>query len=127
MKLLFVDKKDIATFARLEVLRDQYHHQVDYASTFDEFLSEYAVDKYHIVILDFAVEAGAKAIEYIDRTDPKQRVIIISVSEAYSEPNGCVHCAGHFNRHRLKEPVGVMDLANAIRDFDYAPCAHYRD
>ena len=127
MKLLLVDRKDIATFAREEVLSQQYHHQVDYAFTYDEFLSKYAVDKYRIVILDFAVEAGAKALSYIEGTDPKQRVIIISGSEAYSESNGCAHCVERYNRRRLKKPVGIADLANAIRDFDYAPCAHYHE
>ena len=127
MKLILVDKKDIATFAREEVLRDQYHHTVDYAFTFDEFAGKFAVDKYRIVILDFAIEAGAKALEAVNRLDPKQRVIVISASEAYSEPHGCAYCVEHYNRRRLKKPVGVMDLANLIRDFDYSPCTYYHD
>ena len=127
MKLLFVGKKEIASFTRISVLRDQYHYQVDYAFTADAFIAEYAVDKYHIIILDFAVEAGTVALEYIERKDPKQRVIVISASESYSEANGCAYCIERFNRHRLKEPVGIMDLVNAIRDFDYTPCMHCHD
>jgi DNA-binding NarL/FixJ family response regulator len=127
MKLLLIDKQDLSTFAREEVLRDQYHHEVDYAFTFDEFKEKYAVGKYRIIILDFMLEAGAKALEEIDRLDPKQRVIILSASEAYSEPHGCAYCVEHYNRRRLKKPVGVMELADLIRDFDYASCTHYHD
>ena len=127
MKLILVDKKDIATFAREEVLRDQYHHNVDYAFTLDEFKTKFAVGKYRVAIVDFAVEAGAHALEHIDRLDPKQRVIIISASEGYSEPHGCAYCAEHYNRRRLRKPISVMDLAGLISNFDYSPCTYYHD
>jgi DNA-binding NarL/FixJ family response regulator len=127
MKLLLIDKQDLSTFAREEVLRDQYHHEVDYAFTFEEFKKKYAAGKYRIIILDFMLEVGAKALEEIDRLDPKQRVIILSASEAYSEPHGCAYCVEHYNRRRLKKPVGVMELADLIRDFDYASCSHYHE
>ena len=127
MKLILVDKKDLAAFAREEVLKDQYHHTVDNAFTFDEFKSKFAAGKYHIVILDFATEVGAKALEEIDRLDPNQRVITLSASEGYSEPKGCAYCVEHHNRRHLKEPVSVMELANVVREFDDTRCAYYHD
>jgi len=127
MKLLLIDKKDLSTFAREEVLRDQYHHDVDYAFTLEEFRAKYAKGAYRIVIVDFALEVGAAALEAIDRIDPNQRVILLSDSDAYSEPEGCAYCVEHHNRRRLKKPVGVMDLANLIRDFDYTRCAYYHE
>ena len=125
MKLILIDKQDIATIAREEVLRDRFHFTVDYALTFEEFNAKYAVGKYHTVIVDFAMDAGAKALAHIDKVDPKQRVVVISASEAYSEPLGCDYCVKHYNRRRLKKPFGVMELADLIRDFDETACAFY--
>lgn len=127
MKLLLIDKAGLATFAREEILQDQFHHRVDYAFSYNEFKAKYRVGLYRVVIVDFALEFGAKALEEIDRLDAKQRVIILSESEAYSEPNGCAYCVAYHNRRRLKEPVSVMELGSLIRDFDYTNCAYYHD
>lgn len=127
MKLLLIDKQGLATFAREEVLKDQFHHHVDYAFSYDEFKAKYRPGSYKIVIVDFALDYGAKALEDIDRIDPKQRVVILSESEAYSEPRGCAYCVEHYNRRRLKPPVSVMELGNLIRDFDDTSCAYYHD
>ncbi len=127
MKLILIDKQDLATLARKEILQDQFHFNIDYVSSYEDFAAWYAKGKYHIVMLDFSLEAGAKALEMIDSVDPKQRVIIISDSEKYSEPNGCAYCVEHYNRRRLKEPVSVFEVANLIRDFDYTACAYYHE
>jgi len=127
MKLILIDKQDIATIAREEVLRDQYHYKVDYAFTFEDFQSKFAVGKYRIVILDFAIEPGAEALEFVNSQDPTQRMIVISASNEYSEPHGCAYCVEHFNRRRLMKPFSVMELANLIRDFEETSCAYYRE
>lgn len=127
MKLLLIDKQGLATYAREEILKDQFHHNVDYAFSYDEFKAKYAAGIYSIVIVDFALDYGTKALEEIDRIDPKQRVIILSESEAYSEPNGCAYCVEHHNRRRLKPPVSIIELGSLIRDFDYTSCAYYHD
>ena len=127
MKLILIDKQDLSTLARKEILQDQFHFDIDNVSTYEDFAAKYAKGKYHIVMLDFSLEAGAKALEMIDSVDPKQRVVIISDSEKYSEPNGCAYCVKHYNRRRLKEPVSVFEVANLIRDFDYTTCAYYHE
>jgi DNA-binding NtrC family response regulator len=127
MKLILIDQDNIATIAREEILTDQYHYDVDNALTFDDFKSKYTVGKYHIVILDFAIDAGAKALEYIDKTDPKQRVIVISAGKEYNVEYGCDYCVEHYNRRLLKKPLSVMELANVIREFDDTSCAYYHD
>jgi len=127
LKLILIDQHNIATIAREEVLRDQHHFDVDYTTTFEEFRAQYSIGKYDIAILDFAFEAGAKALEHIDETNPQQRVIVISEDEEYIAPNGCAYCVEHYSRRRMIKPFSVMDLANLIRDFDYTHCTYYRD
>ncbi|MHC3993364.1 response regulator [Thiomicrolovo sp. ZZH C-3] len=127
MNLLLIDKQGLATYAREEILHDQYHHHVDYVFTFEDFKAKYAVGRYNIVIVDFALEAGVEALKMIDSLDPKQRVIILSAIDDYSEHKGCAYCVEHHNRRRLKEPVSIADLANLIKNFDYTTCAHYHD
>ena len=127
MKLILVDKQDLSTIAREEILRDQFHFEVDYAFTFEDFAAKFAKGKYRVVLIDFAIEAGAKALELVDEVDPKQRVVILSASESYSEPHGCPYCVEHYNRRRLKKPVSVIEVANLIRDFDYTSCAYYHE
>lgn len=127
MKLILIDKQDVATLARETVLRDQYHFSVEYVFSFEEFKRKYSAGKYHVVILDFALDAGAKALELVDRTAPKQRVVVISASEAYSEPLGCAYCVEHHNRRRLKKPFSVMELAEIVQEFDNTSCAYYHD
>lgn len=127
MKILLVDKNDIATISRVEFLQDQAHHEVESVSTFDAFKARFAKGRYKIVILDFAFEAGKEALDYIDRIDPEQRVITISDSDDYSEPHGCLYCVKRFRRRRLKKPFPLMELADLIRDFDLVSCAHYHE
>jgi len=127
MKILLADKKGIATSARKEVLEDRFHYDVDSVSTFEEFKALYAAGKYHIVIVDFTMESGREVLDLIDRIDAKQRVIILSASEDYSEHKGCAYCVEHHYRRRLKEPIGILELGNLIRDFDYTRCAFYHE
>jgi len=127
LKLILIDQHDIATIAREEILRDQYHFDVDFAFTFEAFEAYYAIGKYDIAILDSSVEAGAKALEHIDETDPAQRVIVFSDGEEYIAPYGCAYCVEHYSRRRMEKPLSVMDVANQIRDFDYTHCTYYHD
>ncbi len=127
MKLLYVDKAGLSTLTRAQMLADQHKLDVEPVTTYEAFTEKYAKGVYHAVIIDFTVEAGQKALELIDRIDPKQRVITISATESYSEPHGCTYCAGHHNRRRLKEPFPLSDLAGLIRDFDFVGCVYYRE
>ena len=127
MKLILVDRNDIGSLSRLQALKDQHGFYVDFTFSLESFLRQFARDKYHIVIIDFSIESGKDALDHVDSIDPKQRVITISASDAYSEPHGCAYCVEHFNRRRLKKPFPVMELVNLINDFDQVGCEHYHD
>ena len=127
MNLLLIDKIGLAVSAREMVFEEQYHFNVDHAYTVEDVREKYAADKYDVVIVDFSYEPGAEALTLIEGINPKQRVIVLSDSDAYSEPNGCAYCVEHSNRRRLKSPVSIMALANLVRDFDYTQCAHFHE
>jgi DNA-binding NtrC family response regulator len=127
MKILLVDKDDISTISRVEFLRNQTRHDIEFVSTFDAFKAQFAKGRYRIVVLDFAFESGKKALEYIDKIDPDQRVITISDSEEYSEPDGCLSCVERFRRRRLKKPFPLTELVDLICNFDLTGCAYYHE
>ena len=130
MKILIIDQNDFQTQTRAALIRDIPNHEVYVIDNVDDLKHEYKKDKYDIVVIDFDNKneqgcIGKRCLDVVDAIDPMQRVITLSASNDYSDPNGCEHCVSNHRRRRLNKPTPLHNLVRMIDGFDGYTCDHF--
>lgn len=122
MKLLFIDNKSMQNSIRLGLLEQMAHHQVYLTDKLDDTMIYYKTHKPELVLIDFSIDIGLKALQKILEHNPTQHVITISDSFDCSEILGCDYCVENYKKKRVIKKKGIHDLLYLIENFSEMPC-----
>ena len=127
MNILYIDNNNFQSITRASLIEQLGKASIELCGSFESCLELYKNGHHDIVIIDFAIDDGAKILEYILSIDAYQKVITLSASNEISEIHGCEYCSKNHKKRRLMKPVPINDLINLIKDFDYYQCTHYKE
>lgn len=121
MNILFIDNdKDLLSIFQYIDSMNDYH--VDICDGTTDLIEIYTKNNYDMVIVDFSLDFGKTALDYILKTDPKQRVITISEKLISSEDKGGSYCQENYNKLRIMKPISINELVDHIVHFDTKTC-----
>lgn len=122
MKILFIDEKSMQNSIRIGLLEQMGHHEVHLCNKYEDAMIHYNTHKPELVLIDFSIDAGLKALRKIIDKHPSQHIIVVSDSYDCSEIFGCDYCSEHYMKKRVLKKKGIHDLLYLIDNFSDMPC-----
>ena len=95
-----------------------FHTELEY----EKALKLFDNNEYDVIVVDFSFENGQKFLNYIETTNPTQKLITVSDELEYSELEGCDYCSNNYNKRRLLKPLNTQTLVRYIIDFENQIC-----
>jgi len=123
MRILFIDQDEelIGLFKNIDSMES---FTVEITTTLEESQRLYTNESFDIVIINFTILNGREILDYIEKIEPKQRVITLSEELVHSTEGGALNCQMNFNRRRLLKPLKISELIYFIKNFDETPCKY---